>query len=245
MTICPSRWIIERPVRSLAVSLRFAAVATTLKPGEFILPGTVAMRYLSACTVIVCGLSTARAGDTALADARQRYLRGNYAEARALYEKVAQAPATKIAGAVGVVQTLLSEGEYDQALALLDTTLKTHPDSAPLHARRAEVLYLRGRWDDAQKAVHDSLKRDTEQFVAHWIQAQLYRDRGDLKKANDEFLWFVRTFAKRGDTLTPEETLLVGLAELERARGDKRLIDQFQVVLKDLFTPLFKKHKDF
>src|SRR5262249_47364643 len=33
--------------------------------------------------------------------------------------------------------------------------------------------------------------------------------------------------------------------ELERARGDKRLIDQFEVVLKDLFTPLFKKHKDF
>ena len=35
------------------------------------------------------------------------------------------------------------------------------------------------------------------------------------------------------------------LAELERARGDKRLIDQFDVVLNDLLRPLAKKNKDY
>ena len=39
--------------------------------------------------------------------------------------------------------------------------------------------------------------------------------------------------------------LLVCLAELERARGDKRLVDQFEVVLNDILTPLAKKHKDY
>ena len=88
--------------------------------------------------------------------------------------------------------------------------------------------------------------RDKEQFLAHWVLAQLCRDRGDFKKAGEELLWFVRAFAKHGDRLIePDQILLVSLAELERSRWDRRLTDQFEVVLKDLLAPLAKKHKDY
>src|SRR5438093_8892649 len=98
-------------------SLRFPAVATTLNPDDPTLPGTVVMRYSLACLAIVCGVSTARAGGApSVAEARQRLLHGNYAEARALYEKLAQDPQHKVTATVGILQAYLSEGEYDKAV---------------------------------------------------------------------------------------------------------------------------------
>jgi tetratricopeptide (TPR) repeat protein len=204
------------------------------------------MRYLCALLAIVCGAALVRGDGPTLQEARQRLLRGNYAEARALYEGLAKDPQFKVAATVGLCQTMLSEGEYDKALAVLDTALKTSPADATLHARRAEVLYLRGRWEDTDKALQQALTHDKEHFLAHWIRAQLYRDRGDFKKAGEDLVWFVRTFDKRGQAITdPDDLLLVGLAEVERARADKRLLDSFRVVLNDVLTPLFKKNPDF
>jgi cellulose synthase operon protein C len=208
--------------------------------------GTVAMRYLSAFLAIVCSVPSAHGQGVTLQEARQRLLRGNYAEARAHFEALAKDTKYKVAATVGIYQCFLSEGEYDKALAVVDAALKADPDLAALETRRGEVLYLRGRWDDAEKALDGALSHDKEQFLAHWIRAQIYRDRGDLKKAGDDLVWFVRTFANRGENITdPEELLLVGLAEVERARWDKRLLDSFRVVLNDVWTPLFKKHPDF
>jgi tetratricopeptide (TPR) repeat protein len=203
------------------------------------------MRYLSACLAIVCGGLVARGGEPSLQSARERLLRGNYAEARDQYESLAKTASLKTTATVGVYRTYLAEGEYDKALALVDGALKGDGGNAVLLAKRAEVLYLRGRWDGAEQAAKDALKSDKDEFTAHWILAQLHRDQGDTKKAGEELLWFVRTFAKHGEPADPDDTLLIGLAELERARGDKRLIDQFEVVLKELFTPLFKRHKDY
>jgi len=204
------------------------------------------MRYFSAC--LLCGLALAptHAGAPSLKDAQDRLLRGNYAEARELYEALAKEAKHKIAAAVGISRTWQNEGEYDKALAVLDAAIKDAPTSAELLANRAELLYLRGRWDDARQAVNDALEQDQDQFLAHWILAQLHRDHGDFKKASEELVWFVRTFAKREGSLNdPDQILLVCLAELERARWDKRLLDQFEVVLHDLLAPLAKKHIDY
>jgi cellulose synthase operon protein C len=204
------------------------------------------MRHLCVLLAFVCSVPAACGDGPSLKEARQRLLRGNYAEARADFEALTKDPTSKVLAAVGVYQTWLSEGEYDKALAVLDEALKSSPDEATLHARRAEVLYVRGRWEDADKALDEAFKHDKEHFLAHWIRAQLFRDRGDFKKAGEDLVWFVRTFAKRGQMIAdPEEMLLVGLAELERARSDKRLLDSFRVVLNDVLTPLFKKNPDF
>jgi len=204
------------------------------------------MRYLWACLLCILAVASARGGEPSWKDAQQRLWRGNYTEARGLFETLAKEPRHKIAAAIGISRTWQSVGEYDKALAVLGATLEDVPKSADLLAVRAELLYIRGRWDDAQKDAKDALTQDQDQFLAHWILAQLHRDRGDFKKAGEELVWFVRAFAKHEGSLSdPDRILLVGLAELERARWDKRLLDQFQVVLNDLLTPLAKKEKDY
>jgi cellulose synthase operon protein C len=212
----------------------------------FFLEGSVVMLYLRACLLIVFGVAPVDSGEPSWKDAQQRLLRGNYAEARELFEILAKQPQYKVAAVNGISRALQSEGEYDTALAVLDAALKDAPRSANLLAARAEVFYLRGRWDEAQKAAKDSLAVDQDQFLAHWVLAQLHRDRGDFKKAGEELIWFVRAFAKHEDSINdPDRIMLVCLAELERARWDKRLLDQFDVVLNDLLTPLARKHKDY
>ncbi|HYV37182.1 MAG TPA: tetratricopeptide repeat protein, partial [Gemmataceae bacterium] len=197
------------------------------------------MRYLVSCLLLFAAVGPAHAGPPTLKDANERLLRGNYAEARGLFE--AAAKQNKVVAAIGINRAWQSEGQYDKALAVLDAALKDEPANADLLAHRAELLFLRGRWEDAEKAVQASLKQDKDQFLSHWVLAQLYRDRGDFKKSGEELLWFIRTYAKQGDNIRdPDQLLLVCRAELERARGDKRLVEQFDVVLNDLLTPLGK-----
>jgi tetratricopeptide (TPR) repeat protein len=206
------------------------------------------MRWFCVSLVLLCSGVPAAAGAPSLKDARLLLLRGKYAEAREQYETLAKDPQQRVAATVGVCRTWQSEGDYDKALAVVDAALKAEPKSPDLHAQRAELLYTRGRWDDAHKAAQQALSHSKEQFLAHWILAQLHRDQGDFKKAGEELLWFVRTYVKRQDAnrdiTDPDELLLVGLAELERARWDRRLLDQFSFVLKEVFLPLAKVHKD-
>jgi tetratricopeptide (TPR) repeat protein len=207
------------------------------------------MRCLWVCLAILCGASTVRGGGPALEEARDLLWRGKFSEALAHYETLAKEPKLRVAATIGICQSLQSEGHYDKALALVESVLKDEPKSANLHAQRAELLYVRGRWEDAQKASHEALAHNKEQFLAHWILAQLHRDRGDFKKAGEELVWFVRIYVKRQDEnrdiTDTDELMLVGLAELERARWDRRLVEQFSFVLKEIFTPLAKTHKHY
>src|SRR5262245_39805989 len=84
-----------------------------------------------------------------LADARQRWLHGNYEEARAQYEILAKEAKHRDEAALGISRTWQSQGEYDKALATIDQALKDSPKNADLHGRRAELLYLRGHSDEA------------------------------------------------------------------------------------------------
>ncbi|MCS6850430.1 MAG: tetratricopeptide repeat protein [Gemmataceae bacterium] len=200
------------------------------------------------CLFFVGVAGSAWAEEVSLSQARQRWLRGNYEEAREAYEKLARQPAQRIAAAIGLSRTWESAGEYDKALAVVDEALALQPRSAELHARRAEVLYLRGRWAEAEKAAESALALHPENFPARWVRAQVYRDRGDLKRADAEFRWFVRTYTQRSDAgndiTDPEELLIVGLAGAENARWHN-LSDQFKVILNDVWADALGKDKDF
>src|SRR5262245_22939483 len=93
------------------------------------------------CLLSLCVVLPGLADGPSLPEARQRWLRGNYDEARALYEALAKDPKTRAAAAVGLSKTWQSQGDYDKALSSLDAALKDSPKEADLHARRAEVLY--------------------------------------------------------------------------------------------------------
>jgi tetratricopeptide (TPR) repeat protein len=201
----------------------------------------------AACLLLLCA-AAAPAAPPSLKDARERWLKGNYEEALAQYEELAKDAKNKTAATIGVSLCLQSQGEYDKALAAIDAVLKDATKDHALLARRAELLYLRGRWDEAEKAAEAALSTNKEQFLARWVRAQIYRDRGDLKKADEECKWFVRTYSDRSnadkDITDPDELLLVGLAGAENARWHN-LADQFKFILNDVYRDALKSDKSF
>ncbi len=206
------------------------------------------MRFFYACFVVLVFVVQAPAQASSLKEARERWLRGNYEEARELYEKLAKNPGQRDAAAVGISRTWQNTGDYDKALAGIDTALETGAKSPELHARRAELLYVRGRWDEAEKATDQALQVDKENFAARWVRAQIFRDRGDFKKADAEFRWFVRAYTERSDKdmdiKDPDVLQLVGLAGCENARWNN-LSDQYQFVLSDVYGDALKQEKSY
>src|SRR5258708_7284813 len=98
------------------------------------------MKHLLSLVFLVISLHPVHAGGT-LKDARQRLLRGNYAEAQEIYTDLAKDARLRPAAAIGISQALESEGNYDEALAAIDKALKDIPENVDLQARRGELLY--------------------------------------------------------------------------------------------------------
>src|SRR4051794_23812145 len=100
------------------------------------------MKHICALLLISLTATTAHAGAT-LKDARKSLLRGDYVEARELYEAVAKDPKSRITATIGISKALESQGHYDKALQAIDDALKSAPKDGDLLGRRAELLYLR------------------------------------------------------------------------------------------------------
>ncbi len=120
-------------------------------------------QFVCAFVLLFAATAMARAAEgPTLKEARQRWLKGNYEEARERYETLARDAKQQVAATVGLSRVFQSLGEYDKALETLDAVLKDKPKDADLLARRAELLYLRGRWDDAEKAAETALAEDKD-----------------------------------------------------------------------------------
>jgi tetratricopeptide (TPR) repeat protein len=202
---------------------------------------------LGACLLALAAAPLAGAAGPSLKQARERWLRGNYEEAQSLYEELTRDAATRVPATVGLSRALESKGEYDRALAVVEAALKHNPKEADLLARRAELLYVRGRWEDAAKAAEAALKLKPDHFLARWVRAEVYRDRGDLKKADAEFRWFVKVYTDRSnndmDIKDPDELMLVGLAGAENARWNN-VHDQFDFIANELYVDVLKYDRD-
>src|SRR5436309_1452990 len=125
----------------------------------------------------------AKTPDTPLGEARQLWLRGNYEEARAGYEKLLDDEKTRAAAAIGVARTWLSEGNHGKALAAVDEALQKDEKNPDILATRAAVYYQTGRWEEASKDAEAAIKLKPDHFLARWIRAELIRDGGDVTKA--------------------------------------------------------------
>lgn len=191
---------------------------------------------------------TARAEEPTYKEARTRWLRGNYAEAQTAFEALAKKDKPDSKVIIGLSRVYESQGEYDQALALIETAVKERPKDAALLARQAELLYLRGRCDEAEKAADQAIALKDDQFQARWVRAQIYRDRGALDKADEAFRWFVRTYSQRSneckDITDAEELALVGKAGVENANAHS-ITDQFSFILNELYSDALKNDKDY
>ncbi|MGH7225601.1 MAG: tetratricopeptide repeat protein, partial [Gemmataceae bacterium] len=182
-------------------------------------------KHLLVCLFVFAVTPFALAAPPSLTAARESWLRGNYGEAREMYETLAKDAKQRSAATIGLSRALESEGEYDKALKVVEAASKDPSKDAALLARKAELLYQRGRWDDAEKTANAAIDINKDHFAARWVRARIYRDRGDMKKADVECRWFVRTYTRRDAKDDPikdaEELVLVGLAGAENARWNK------------------------
>ncbi len=198
------------------------------------------MKHAIPFLTLLAASSFVYAGGT-LTDARRELQEGNYAEAREIYEDLAKNAKTRHAATLGLSRALESQGAYDKAQSVIETLLKETPKDVELTARLAEFHYLRGRLDDAEKTAKAALDLSKDSYLARWILGQVYRDRGDFKKADEEFLWFIRA-GNTKEITNPETLRLVGLAGLERARYH-HLTDQYQEIIFNFFGDAEKKDK--
>src|SRR5208283_4530556 len=127
--------------------------------------------HFYACVLALAGAWPALAdGPATLKQARQRWLHGNYDEARTLYQELAKDAKTRTAANIGLSRAWQSEGEYDKAQGVLDAALKEDLKSADLLARQAELYYVRGRWEEAEKTAEGALALSKDHFLARWIR---------------------------------------------------------------------------
>lgn len=198
--------------------------------------------------LLLAFVSASLSADPPLKDARRRWLRGDNAGAMDKYQAALKDPALAVEASLGVSRCHETKGEYDKALEAIETCLKDHAKDAQLLARKAELLYFRGNWTEAEQAANAAIAQDKEQFIARFVLAQVYRDRGELKKADDAFRWMVRTFSERSekdkDVTNPEHLTAIGMAGTENARWHK-LSDQFEVILHDVYGDALKNDRDY
>ncbi|HMF14594.1 MAG TPA: tetratricopeptide repeat protein, partial [Gemmataceae bacterium] len=210
-------------------------------------------RVFCAVMVVSCAAALARAQGPTPKEARQRRLKGNYEEARTLYEALAKDPKQKSIAAIGLSRVHEALGEYDKALGAIEAGLKYESKDAELLARQAELLHRTGHWDEAEKAADTALALNPKHFLTHWVRAMVLRERGDLKKADAEFRWIVRTYTERSnaddDVKDPDELVVVGLAGSENARwnmfADKSMFEQLDFVLNTVYKDALTLDKDF
>src|SRR3954454_7737217 len=122
--------------------------------------------HRTAILLLLLAPALAPAADApSLKEARQRWLRGNTAEARAAYEALAKDPQQAVPAAIGLSRTWEADGEYDQAAAAIDAALKAAPANPDLLARRAELFALRGRLLDAIVDADKAIAKKDDQFL--------------------------------------------------------------------------------
>lgn len=179
---------------------------------------------------------------------KQRFQRGNYAEARAGYEAILKEEKPPPAAFLGLAAVFRAEGEYAKALEQLDAGLKAHPDDPALLAHRGDLNYSRGLWDDALKDAEAAIKKQDANFLARWTRARILRDRGDVSKADTEVRWVVKAYsdasAAEKDITDPELLLIVAQAGAENARWNNKP-QQFKFILDDVLGDAIKQDADF
>lgn len=111
------------------------------------------------------------------------YLRMGRAAAASLLLVAAQAAIA--AGAVEEAQTLMGQGQFDQALKKVEGQLKTSPQDAEARFLRGLILVKLNRGPEAIKVFAD-LTRDYPQLPEPYNNlAVLYAQQGDYEKARD------------------------------------------------------------
>lgn len=86
-----------------------------------------------------------------------------------------------------LTQSLLAAGRSRGALDTIDTAIEIAPTQAELHATRAEILRLDGRFEEARVSIAEAMRLDPLQHEAQFQLALIERVEGNLDAAIEAF----------------------------------------------------------
>ena len=155
-----------------------------------------------------------------LEGARGHLQKGRYEEAAEAFEKLISSKPKDSGAALGLSRLHEMRGSWESAAELLTETRKSFPKDAGLRARMGELELLRGRYAVAAAHATAALKLDGDEPVAHWVRAEVFRNTGKLKEADQEYRWFVRYY-NRVQPKDAETLLLVARGAAQYARWNK------------------------
>src|SRR5262249_54458592 len=147
-------------------------------------------------TIVVLAMSAPALGVAAddIGKARQLWQTGKYAEALDAYDALADKAkddAAKLKIALGRAECFTSTGETDKAIEALGPFAEGEKPSADALAKRADLQFGLGRWEDAEASAQKALKADRDHLLARWVTGRLEEAKGQPTKAIETFKWIV------------------------------------------------------
>ncbi len=150
-------------------------------------------------------------------DAYVHRQKGRYAEAEEALTRLAKREVDPAKLAIELSRVQEAKGEWEKLTGQLETAAKTNPQNSDLLARLAEVNFRQGRYEETKKILDRVLKLDGEHPRAHLVLADLYAETGQIEKALQNYVWFVRYYNRIQPT--DAETLeLIAQGSLQYAR---------------------------
>jgi len=195
---------------------------------------------MSACLIMAVWLSADP--EMAVQAARAHFAHGRYAEAEETLAPVLKADDVPVAATVLQADLDWTQGRYDTAQQGLAAAIEKHPKHANLPARLARLALFRGRLKEALEAAEAALKLDPDEPLAHLVQADVWTETGDLRRAADGYRWFVRYYNRTQPT-DAETLLLVAEGSAQYARW-KSVSQIFSFVVNTLAEDALKSDPD-
>ncbi len=175
------------------------------------------------------GLFAQDPGIKQFSKAHEHFQKGRYAEAVEVLENLNRENPQDFDPVQIVLlhsESLLAQGERDAAMNVIATAMSEKNDSASLHGQLAKLHFQRGQYVEADAEVAKALAIEPDQLEARLIQAYLLTEKGELKKADDGFRWFVRYY-NQAQPRDAKSLMLVaqGAAQYARWHSNSQIFD--------------------
>jgi len=157
-------------------------------------------------------------------DADDAFRTGKYADAIAIWSKIAPSDTGWIAAQRGLVRAYATIGKYDEAESVARKATSA-PGGAALWTPLGETLLLRGKRADAESAfVRATAAHAPDSLTAALDLAELHYDRGEHDRADKEFDRFIDVYnTTLGASLTSAELVDVATAVEYLGANDPQL----------------------
>ncbi|MCZ6918745.1 MAG: tetratricopeptide repeat protein [Gemmatimonadetes bacterium] len=200
----------------------------------------MARRYGASFGVVMSlGLSASSLGGQTLDDARLAVRSGEYRDAIRAFTRLARDG--EVAAGRGLVRTLAEVGRDDDA----EREARRLYASASLQFANVlgEVLYARGRLDEAEPLFREAARGATDSLTARLNLARVQYDRGELETAMAGFDEFIDVYNSGGELVAEELTAVataaryLGIRDYQLFRDALRVYDEAFAVDPDDLEP--------